>query len=745
MDSRLSPALKGTAKVYLPLPISALNLAARVENCLRARGIERIEQLIRLSEADLFRFPKLGKRTLRDIQGALYRRGLSLGSSPDSQESGPDNQRLSLVAAEGGTSKGSLVSELPEELPRHAGNLLGRKLRQSVSALGLSVRATNCLMIAEIETVGQLAQHSETQLLGLENLGAQTLLEIRNALQGHGLMLGMAIENGTCLASTGICDESVELPDSDEPHTKVECELSTGSIAHQLLAYLRRFPEREQIILCARILHSRNTLEELGQRCNITRERIRQIEKKLVSRLQGYMGGVESDDVRALAARFKNQVGTAIPSELWSPQDVCIDWGTGLSDEDCGLFVDFIAWAAGPYEQSGEWHLADPRLRQTTQAKLTEQVDERGWVSDAAATQVLAQAGIREEHEARWLRSVGYWSIGGGWLPQPSSMLDRAEQLLHYRGQPILVEELSRLVESDSDRSLRNRLHDDERFKMISRQGHFALCEWAQYDEYTGIAEEIAEEIERQGGTATSRHLIEVLTQRYGVSPNSVYQYLSAPMFFKSADGRVRLRNADEALKVQADPQLCPGLYCVDGQWRLRVEINNETLRGSGRPLQMAVAVLVGCQPGERRVFPSPRDEIVISWPAAAASGPSLGSLKPDVVALGGSVGDFVFLTLESTAIAVRLLSAGELKNVSPATKLTLLVGLPAVASSGADRWASIASSIGLTVRGHAPTPDDVHAQLMRRNEPALARLVREDSPQSSENILDQLESMLGL
>lgn len=619
------------------------------------------------------------------------------------------------------------------------------RLRLPVTALGLSVRATNCLLNAGLGTVGLLVKHTETQLLRLENLGARTLQEIRDSLRRQGLNLGAMSEDGINFVSGEMVNDLSQSFSGDEPDAAVDRELTVSAVADRVLAHLRRFSEREQTILRARILNARSTLEELGQRCNVTRERIRQIEKRLLQQLQGYMSGVESEDVRGLASEFRSRLGTAVPKELWFPQGVCSDWGTSLSDEDHGFFVEFVAWAAGPYEQSGDWHLADANLLRSTQARLAERADERGWVADAAATQVLAQAGIREEHHARWLRSVGYWSIGGGWLLQLSSMLDRAEQLLRYRGTPIGVEELSQLVDSESERSLRNRLHDDARFKMISRQGHFALREWAQYDEYTGIAEEIAEEIERQGGTATSRHLIEVLTQRYGVSPNSVYQYLSAPMFFKSADGRVRLRNADEALKVQADPRLCPGLYYADGQWSLRVEINNDTLRGSGRPLQTAVAVLVGCQPGERCVFPSPRDEIVISWPRGSAAGANLGSLKPDVEGLDGQVGDHVFLTLGSDRIDVRLLRAEELRDAPAVVRLALLVGLPTPAASDRERWAAISSAIGLTERSGPVTPDDIHAQLMRRNEIALAGLVREACPQSSQNILDQLEEMLGL
>ena len=235
----------------------------------------------------------------------------------------------------------------------------------------------------------------------------------------------------------------------------------------------------------------------------------------------------------------------------------------------------------------------------------------------------------------RWILSLdAFKKKDGGWLPILKTIPDRAEQMLRYGGAPMTAAELTELSGCDSERSLRQRLISDGRFKKISRQAHFVLREWPGYVEYSGIAEEIAEEIERQGGAATPQHLIATLAERHGVKPGSVSQYLSAPMFAKTRDGRfIRLRRDDEAFRVSADPNVCPALYKIDGFWTLRVEVTTETLRGSGRLLNPAVAVVVGCQPGERCVFQSLRDAMkVVSWPPGSATGrPNIGSLKPDV------------------------------------------------------------------------------------------------------------------
>ena len=426
------------------------------------------------------------------------------------------------------------------------------------------------------------------------------------------------------------------------------------------------------------------------------------------------------------------------------------DFRSRLSDKlpsanDRAIVAAFFLWIAGPYVRKSGWVVLTSYSSAETAAALRGSIDERGWVAPDLVREILGKVGIRAAYQSRWMFDHGFAAADDGWLPKLRSIPDRVEQILRYRRVPMTPEELVGLVKCNSDRSLRNRLHDDVRFKKISRQGHFALREWSEYDEYTGIADEIAEEIERQGGSAAPNHLIDVISQRYGVKPGSVYQYLSAPMFIRNPDGRVRLRAQDESLRVQADPRMCPGLYLVDEQWRLRIEINSDTLRGSGRPLQTAVAVLVGCQPGERRVFKSPCDEIVISWPQGSASGPNLGSLRLDVESLGGQVGDFVFLTFGSTALDVHLLRARDLENEPPSIRLALLVGISEPTESDTERWRAIASAIGVSDRPHGSRLEDIHAALMRRNEVSLARLVGEQTVGPSESIFDQLERRLGL
>jgi DNA-directed RNA polymerase subunit alpha len=68
---------------------------------------------------------------------------------------------------------------------------LRQKLEMPLSALDLSVRASNCLEAAEINTVGELVDKDEAELLQLRSFGRTSLVEVKRKLAGIGLTLGL--------------------------------------------------------------------------------------------------------------------------------------------------------------------------------------------------------------------------------------------------------------------------------------------------------------------------------------------------------------------------------------------------------------------------------------------------------------------------------------------------------------------------------------------------------------------------
>lgn len=71
---------------------------------------------------------------------------------------------------------------------------LNEALFKSIDDLELSVRATNCLRSANIATVGELVQRTETDMLKTKNFGRKSLDEIKKTLNDMGLDFGMKVD-----------------------------------------------------------------------------------------------------------------------------------------------------------------------------------------------------------------------------------------------------------------------------------------------------------------------------------------------------------------------------------------------------------------------------------------------------------------------------------------------------------------------------------------------------------------------
>jgi len=77
-----------------------------------------------------------------------------------------------------------------KEEPKFNENLL-----KSVDELELSVRAYNCLKNANIRTIGELVQRTESEMLKTKNFGRKSLNSIKGILADMGLHLGMKLDN----------------------------------------------------------------------------------------------------------------------------------------------------------------------------------------------------------------------------------------------------------------------------------------------------------------------------------------------------------------------------------------------------------------------------------------------------------------------------------------------------------------------------------------------------------------------
>jgi DNA-directed RNA polymerase subunit alpha len=113
------------------------------------------------------------------------------------------------------------IAEPTEEQPERSLDRISDQLNRSVEELELSVRSYNCLKNAGIQTIGELVQKSESEMLRTKNFGRKSLNEIKEILAGMGLALGMKPDaHGRLIAPPPPAPGSIpdDIPD-DEQYT----------------------------------------------------------------------------------------------------------------------------------------------------------------------------------------------------------------------------------------------------------------------------------------------------------------------------------------------------------------------------------------------------------------------------------------------------------------------------------------------------------------------------------------------
>ena len=155
----------------LDIPISEFELSVRSRNCLKRMAIDTLGDLLRATEAELLAYKNFGETSLNEIKNMLAQKGLRLGQ----------------MAHEAKTSvaPGEHLAQAPGYSPPGAVAVLNKP----VSEIELSVRSRKCLQRLGTVTLGDLASHTEAELLGAKNFGVTSLNEIKQRLVEHGLSL----------------------------------------------------------------------------------------------------------------------------------------------------------------------------------------------------------------------------------------------------------------------------------------------------------------------------------------------------------------------------------------------------------------------------------------------------------------------------------------------------------------------------------------------------------------------------
>ncbi len=146
---------QGKESEVLNIPISDFELSVRSKNCLEKMNIRTLQDLTKITEADLLSFKNFGETSLSEIKAILVQKGLRLGQALETNE------------------ETELFSKKDTEIRKGA--------IENISDLGLSTRSRNALSKIGIEKVKDLVENAEAEL-GQKGVKQNYIDEIKETL-----------------------------------------------------------------------------------------------------------------------------------------------------------------------------------------------------------------------------------------------------------------------------------------------------------------------------------------------------------------------------------------------------------------------------------------------------------------------------------------------------------------------------------------------------------------------------------
>ncbi|MBW8172944.1 hypothetical protein K0651_07775 [Ornithinimicrobium sp. Arc0846-15] len=444
---------------------------------------------------------------------------------------------------------------------------------------------------------------------------------------------------------------------------------STGANPQSAGAILREWVDelgaRDSDILRQRVITRSATLDDIGTRHDVTRERIRQLESHLKDRLGSLLDSEKAwHPVRWSVFDLKGRVGSCAPISSINDLDLCAIEDqlllhlAGLTTKDFTNTVN----RGGFVVPESDGLAAEPDGVIIDMTKL-----------EAAAEDI----GVLSEYLSHLLTLLPVREIEGSYVLWPKNMVQRSIAHLAARQEPMGSEELFASSGGTSHRAWRNRVLEAPEIHRISRN-QFALRSWG-LAEYSSVVSNMLQLIDvSPTGSLWLRDLTESLERDFQISPMTTQAYSVAPAFVVN-DGLIWRRSSSEPYAVPSDISHARGVFRTGSQsasWLLPVD--GELARGSGRPAPQELAHLLRFGPGESVSFEGNRGRVRLNWNERSHMGPTGSSLRPLMQALEATIGDHIRLDFDRLAnrvTAERVIGTDEttpLHDLCAATGLSL-------------------------------------------------------------------------
>jgi DNA-binding phage protein len=335
--------------------------------------------------------------------------------------------------------------------------------------------------------------------------------------------------------------------------TEKSTPLATEQVVTDVLATIDREREREIVARRFGLFDRRETLEQIGEMLGITRERVRQLEKSVVTRLKTAAEAGNLPHIADFQARIVELLQTSGDVSRVSEVTAAL---TGDGNREEQARVAFLAQLCPDitviteddnfYYSVGIKKTFDEKGLKAAVSKLIDAIKKLG--EPKSTSDVAKAAGIADEKQAAALASTskqlatlnGRWGLVKWPMVNPKNIRDKIYVILSENGRHMHFNEIAEAIKDSSfkrkdvtTQAIHNELIKDKRFVLIGR-GIYALKEWG-YEKGT-VADIITQVLQEAGEPLHRDEIVKrVLKSRFVKETTILLNLQGKPQFKRVA------------------------------------------------------------------------------------------------------------------------------------------------------------------------------------------------------------------
>ncbi len=339
--------------------------------------------------------------------------------------------------------------------------------------------------------------------------------------------------------------------------------IETEQLVKDILATIERDREREIVARRFGLFDRKETLEQIGEMLGITRERVRQLEKAVVTRLQTSAEQGALPHIATFQATVSNLLRSS--GDISRVSDITARL-SGTSDREEQARVAFLSQlspqlAVIPEDDNfyNSVSIAAARDGKAVKAQVTKLIDAIKKIGEPKTVEEIAKAaGFAKPKEVASLASTskhlatlnGRWGLIKWPMVNPKNIRDKIYVILKERGKHMHFNEISDAIKGSefkrkdvTTQAIHNELIKDKRFVLVGR-GIYALKEWG-YEK--GTVADIISEVLREAGEPLHRDEIvkRVLKSRFVKETTILLNLQGKPQFKRVAKATYDLAEAE--------------------------------------------------------------------------------------------------------------------------------------------------------------------------------------------------------